>query len=55
MFTGHVFVCQEGIDNNLCEVFARDGDEVAVDNAELLCKLLNEHEKNVALATEDMK
>ena len=39
--TEQVFICQEGVDNNICEVFARDGQETAGDNAEFIVDRLN--------------
>jgi len=39
--TGRVFICEVGVDNNIAEVFARDGNETAGDNAQFICDALN--------------
>lgn len=39
--TDRVFVCQYGVDHNICEVFARSDDETAGDNAEFIAHSLN--------------
>ncbi len=39
--TGKVFICQTGVDNNIAEVFARNENETAKDNAQLICDALN--------------
>ena len=39
--TDKVFICQEGVDNNIAEVFARDTNETIGDNATFICEVLN--------------
>lgn len=39
--TGRVFICQVGEDNNICEVFAKDDNETASDNAKFICDAIN--------------
>ena len=46
--TSRVFICQEGVDNNLAEVFARNNSETVGDNAQFLAKALNERDDAIA-------
>ena len=39
--TNRIFICEVGVDNNLCEVFSRDDQETIGDNAEFICEALN--------------
>jgi|GEM_PF-4236915 len=39
--TGRVFICEPGVNNNLCEVFARNDNEKVESNAEFIVRALN--------------
>ena len=39
--TGRVFIYEVGVNNNIAEVFARDENETAFENAQFICTALN--------------